>query len=236
MPGYRPDQTALPDDAAFCLVDAACELGRFGVPGIVPGGTDEALAPPWSVAEPSAACCHGDPAACSLWRFRRSTRRPGSFCAWDGIPAGSLARELSSRIASTAGVELSRPLGLGHRSGRLRACGGLAQAASRASGPLPPAGSPNVLLIVLDTVRADRLSIYGYHRPTTPTLVRLAEGGIRFDGARAIPPWTRMSHARFFSGRWPHELDVEWETPLPQELPRCWPSTWRTMATRPRAW
>ena len=34
--------------------------------------------------------------------------------------------------------------------------------------PLPPADSPNVLLIVMDTVRTDRLSLYGYHRPTTP--------------------------------------------------------------------
>lgn len=39
---------------------------------------------------------------------------------------------------------------------------------------LPPAGSPNVLLIVLDTVRFDRLSLYGYQRQTTPTLERLA--------------------------------------------------------------
>jgi Sulfatase len=78
---------------------------------------------------------------------------------------------------------------------------------------LPPAGSPNVLLIVLDTVRADHLSLYGYERPTTPTLERLAKRGIRFDAARATAPWTLMSHASFFTGRWPHELDVEWLTP-----------------------
>ena len=47
--------------------------------------------------------------------------------------------------------------------------------------PLPAAGTPNVLLIVLDTVRADRMSLYGYHRPTTPVLERLAGRGIRFD-------------------------------------------------------
>ena len=39
---------------------------------------------------------------------------------------------------------------------------------------LPPAGSPNVLFIVLDTVRRDHLSLYGYRRPTTPNLERLA--------------------------------------------------------------
>ena len=82
------------------------------------------------------------------------------------------------------------------------------------SRPLPPADSPNVLLIVLDTVRADRLSLYGYTRRTTPTLERLAERAIRFDEARATAPWTLASHASLFSGRWPHELGVKWLTPL----------------------
>jgi arylsulfatase A-like enzyme len=79
---------------------------------------------------------------------------------------------------------------------------------------LPPAGSPNVLLIVLDTVRADHLSLYGYPRPTTTTLDRLAARGIRFDEARASAPWTLASHASFFTGRWPHELGVQWLAPL----------------------
>ncbi len=80
--------------------------------------------------------------------------------------------------------------------------------------PLPPPDSPNVLLIVLDTVRADRLSLYGYPRATTPVLKRLAERGIRFDEARATAPWTLASHASMFTGRWPHQLDVNWNAPL----------------------
>ena len=76
-----------------------------------------------------------------------------------------------------------------------------------------------MLFIVLDTVRADRLSLYGYHRATTPTLERLAKRGIRFDAARATAPWTLASHASFFTGRWPHELNVEWETPLATNFP-----------------
>ena len=84
---------------------------------------------------------------------------------------------------------------------------------------LPPTGSPNVLFIVLDTVRADHLSLYGYRRATTPTLVRLAEKGIRFDRARPTAPWTLPSHASFFTGRWPHELDVQWLTPLRTDAP-----------------
>ncbi len=84
--------------------------------------------------------------------------------------------------------------------------------------PLPPADSPNVLLIVLDTVRADHLSLYGYARATTPTLERLAKQGIRFDEARATAPWTLASHASMFTGRWPHELAVKWLTPLAESL------------------
>jgi arylsulfatase A-like enzyme len=83
-----------------------------------------------------------------------------------------------------------------------------------ASRPLPSGDPPNVLLIVLDTVRADRLSLYGYRRPTSPALERLARRGIRFDEARATAPWTLPSHASLFTGRWPHELDVSWNTGL----------------------
>ena len=88
---------------------------------------------------------------------------------------------------------------------------------------LPPADSPNVLFIVLDTVRADRLSLYGYQRRTTPTLERLAKRGIRFDVARATAPWTLPSHASFFTGRWPHELGVQWLTPLRVRFPDAGP-------------
>lgn len=68
---------------------------------------------------------------------------------------------------------------------------------------------PNVLLIVLDTVRADRLSLYGHFRDTTPNLKRLAERGVRFNQARVSASWTLPSHASMFTGRWPSELDVE---------------------------
>ena len=69
---------------------------------------------------------------------------------------------------------------------------------TEAGRPLPPAGSRNVLLVVLDTVRADRLSLYGYQRPTTPALERLAKGGIRFDAARPPLPG-RLRHTPAFS-------------------------------------
>jgi arylsulfatase A-like enzyme len=85
--------------------------------------------------------------------------------------------------------------------------------------PLPPTGAPNVLLIVLDTVRADHLGVYGYKRATSPTLDKLAALGTRFDQARAPAPWTLPSHASFFTGRWPHELGVQWLTELQDLFP-----------------
>lgn len=87
------------------------------------------------------------------------------------------------------------------------------------SRPLPPPGSPSVLLIVLDTVRADHLSAYGYHRPTTPNLEALARRGIRFDRARASAPWTLPSHATLFTGRWPHEVGSRWLHPMRGDVP-----------------
>ncbi|MFI5460804.1 MAG: sulfatase [Isosphaerales bacterium] len=72
-----------------------------------------------------------------------------------------------------------------------------------------PSQAPNILLIVLDTVRSDHLGLHGYGRDTTPNLARLADHGVRFDQARSTAPWTLPSHASLFTGRWPHELDVE---------------------------
>jgi arylsulfatase A-like enzyme len=91
--------------------------------------------------------------------------------------------------------------------------------ARESSRPLPPDRSPNILFIVLDTVRADRLSLYGYERPTTPNLERLSKRGIRFDNARATAPWTLASHASMFTGHWPHDVGAQWMTPLRGNLP-----------------
>jgi arylsulfatase A-like enzyme len=85
----------------------------------------------------------------------------------------------------------------------------LARRAARSGRPMAAPDAPNVLLIVLDTVRADHLSLYGYGRETTPNLSRLAKRGVRFDRVHSTAPWTLPSHASLMTGRWPHELDVE---------------------------
>ncbi len=79
--------------------------------------------------------------------------------------------------------------------------------------------APNVLLIVMDTVRARNLSLYGYARKTTPNLERLAQTGVRFDAAIATAPWTLPSHAGMFTGRLPHELSADFRTPLDATYP-----------------
>ncbi len=84
---------------------------------------------------------------------------------------------------------------------------------------LPAAGSLNVVLITLDTVRADHLSLYGYGRTTTNTLEQLATRGVRFDRARSTSPWTLPSHASIFTGRLPHELKVDWLAPIGAPFP-----------------
>lgn len=71
--------------------------------------------------------------------------------------------------------------------------------------PAALADAPNVLFIVMDTVRADHLSAYGYHRPTSPHLERLAAEGVLFSRAFSTSSWTLPSHASLFTGLLPLE-------------------------------
>ena len=70
---------------------------------------------------------------------------------------------------------------------------------------LPPSDRPNVILLVMDTQRADHLSVYGYSRPTSPHLEELAARGWLFENVVASAPWTLPSHATMMTGRLLHE-------------------------------
>ena len=72
---------------------------------------------------------------------------------------------------------------------------------------------PNVLFVVLDTVRKDRLSVYGYDEPTTPVLDDFAEEARVYDNAVAPAPWTLPVHASLFTGLYPSEHNATQETP-----------------------
>ncbi|MFC1591569.1 sulfatase-like hydrolase/transferase [Thermodesulfobacteriota bacterium] len=72
--------------------------------------------------------------------------------------------------------------------------------------PRPPAaGKPNVVFIVLDTLRADHLGCYGYQHPTSPNIDAFAAVATRYTRAMASAPWTMPAHASLFTGKNPFE-------------------------------
>ncbi len=79
--------------------------------------------------------------------------------------------------------------------------------AAPAPGPAPAAPA-NLLLITLDTVRADRIGAYGYPAAETPHLDRLAREGLRFEQAAATAPLTLPSHATILTGLLPSRHGV----------------------------
>jgi len=66
----------------------------------------------------------------------------------------------------------------------------------------------NVLFVLIDTLRADRLRSYGYDRETSPALDYLALTGIRFAENRAQSSWTKSSMASLWTGLYPVRTDV----------------------------
>ena len=137
----------------------------------------------------------------------RVSRRPGAGAA-------------SGPCAAMAGAELSRSAGTGPDPGGVDLRWRLAQAAARSR---PSLAAGRFAQRALDRA--------GHGAGRSPEPLRLSARhharrwsgwparGIRFDEARATAPWTLPSHASFFTGRWPHELGVQWLTPLRGELP-----------------
>jgi len=68
--------------------------------------------------------------------------------------------------------------------------------------PLAASGAPNVLLIVLDTLRADHLSSLGYHRKTSPNFDRFAREGVLFENAVSTCSYSLPSHVSLLTGRY----------------------------------
>ena len=66
-----------------------------------------------------------------------------------------------------------------------------------------PDPRPDVVVIVLDAVRADHLSAYGYARPTTPVIDALANAGVLYRRAISAGTWTVPGHASLLTGRLP---------------------------------
>ncbi|MGB5161558.1 MAG: sulfatase [Thermoanaerobaculia bacterium] len=83
----------------------------------------------------------------------------------------------------------------------------------------------NVVLVMVDTLRADHLGCYGYERETSPNLDKLASSGVLFESFYSVAPWTNPAIASLFTGRYPravfpplpHKKAIG--IPLPSQLP-----------------
>ena len=91
-------------------------------------------------------------------------------------------------------------------------------------GPPPPV--ERVVLITCDTLRADRLGVYGYGEPTSPQLDALAREGLVFDAAYSSAPWTRPALSSLMTGRYAEEVGA-----APGNLRRM-PAAVETLAER----
>jgi arylsulfatase A-like enzyme len=79
--------------------------------------------------------------------------------------------------------------------------------------------SPNVILLILDTVRSANLGTYGYSRPTSPNMDRLGADGVVFETAIATAPWTGPSHASMLTGRYPFYTGIGYRARMTDSLP-----------------
>ena len=105
-------------------------------------------------------------------------------------------------LAALAGVALA-----------LGACGGEPEVIEVAVPELPR--PHHVLIVLVDTLRADHMAVYGYPRDTTPFLDAFLEQGVRFDRAASQSSWTAPSVISMFTGR-----DVAGESlAMPADLP-----------------
>lgn len=72
----------------------------------------------------------------------------------------------------------------------------------------PTADAPNLVVILIDTLRADHLGVYGYDRPTSPRIDAIARNSVVFNRAVAQAAWTKPSVASLFTGRFVHNHGV----------------------------
>jgi choline-sulfatase len=77
-----------------------------------------------------------------------------------------------------------------------------------AAAPAAPAPRANILVVTIDTLRADRVGAYGARRPPTPVMDRLAAEGALFEQAVAQAPMTRLSHASILTGLYPFQHGI----------------------------
>jgi arylsulfatase A-like enzyme len=138
---------------------------------------------------------------------------------WSGEPLSGVRLPLVCAVLPVAGLLVDRAVAVavprhGRRLALALVAAGVAAAVwgrplvrapleDRLVTAVPPAGTPDVILVSLDTTRADHLSTYGYERETSPNLTAFAADALRFTQARSTSGWTLPGHASMFTGVYP---------------------------------
>jgi arylsulfatase A-like enzyme len=81
-----------------------------------------------------------------------------------------------------------------------------------------PDSRPSVILVLLDTLRADRLGCHGWERARTPRLDALAASGVRYDQAMSASSWTLPAHASLFTSSYPSQHGLWSDQRLPDPM------------------
>ena len=117
------------------------------------------------------------------------------------VPPGEAWRQRSLDLGRWAGRDVT--LSLAAEEAEKEALPGIAFWASPTLSSTPPAGvapeRPNVVFYVIDGASAGYMSVYGYERPTTPNLERIAQEGVVFENAHSNATWTMPSTASFMT-------------------------------------
>lgn len=130
------------------------------------------------------------------------------------VPAARLLRRLSpvAAMAGVAAVASGATVAIVGAGGQPS---GVAPPAERADGAMPRGSPtpPNVVLVLIDTLRADHLGCYGYARPTSPRLDAFAREGVLFERAFSQSSWTKPAVASLFTSHYPstHQTNLETE-------------------------
>lgn len=122
---------------------------------------------------------------------------------------------------------------------------GVACALSGCSSRESHRAQPNVILIVMDTVRADHLGCYGYDRPISPNIDAFAKTATLYARGIASSPWSMPSHASLFTGKDPfqhgaHRMQEKTYRPVSREFAKARvtknPLHWRHMTLAQMFW
>lgn len=127
----------------------------------------------------------------------------GLLAAALALPAGLVARRgapASSRVGTKSSRVRWALLGAGGLGAISLVVFGPGAGGTQRARTVAGEGRPNIVLISIDTLRADRVGAYDRTRETTPNLDRLAREGVVFDGAYSNASWTLPAHASMLTG------------------------------------